>query len=159
MRRIILLAAALAAGCAASPRQERTPVAFDATRDDSCYTVDLFTKVSIRRPGGDVPEAWRAFSGRWGGGAWEGQWCHDLYVLDIRPDGQVELVETYAPHLQWGKRATAFRRTARIDDDGRLRLAYGRVRLEYWVENGMLYGARDETGLGKHRIAMVRRDA
>ncbi len=159
MKQFILIAAAFAAACSTPVRQERATVAFDATRDDSCYTVDLFTKVSINRPGGEVPEAWRAFSGRWGGGAWAGEWCHDLYVLDIRPDGQVDIVETYAPHVPWGKRATAFRRTAQIDPDGRLRLAYGRVKLEYWVENGVMYGSREETGLGQHRIAMVPRAA
>lgn len=157
MRTLICLAAAAAiAGCAPTKVAKVDPYA--NTRDDSCYTVDLFTKVEIRQPTGDVPAKWRAFSGRWGGGKWAGEWCHDLYVLDIAPDGRVNVVETYAPYEPWGKRATAFRRVAQLGEDGRLRLNYGRVKLVYWVEDGVMYGARDE-GVGIQPIAMVRRSA
>ena len=158
MKKLILLAVAgLVAACGA-PKQVAKVDPYAVTRDDSCYTVDLFTKVEIARPEASVPKNWQAFSGRWGGGKWAGEWCHDLYVLDIAADGQVHLVETYAPYEPWGKRATAFRRVAQIGEDGRLRLNYGRVKLVYWVENGVMYGARDE-GLGAQPIAMVRRDA
>jgi len=132
------------------------PFAF--TRDDTCYTVDLFSKAVVVPPDKNVPKDWRAYSGRWGGGAWEGVWCHDLYVLDIKPDGNVTVVETHAPYPQWGKLATAFRRTGRIDENGRLHLAYGRVKVDYWIENGMLYGTRDE-GTGVQRVALARRGA
>lgn len=155
---VILAVAGLVAACGAQKQKVAKVDPYAATRDDSCYTVDLFTKVEIARPSESVPKDWRAFSGRWGGGKWAGEWCHDLYVLDIAPDGQVHLVETYAPYEPWGKRATAFRRVAQIGEDGRLRLNYGRVKLVYWVENGVMYGARDE-GLGAQPIAMVRRDA
>lgn len=145
------------ASCGA-PKQVAKVDPYAGTRDDSCYTVDLFTKIQIKQPEAGVPQDWRAFSGRWGGGKWAGQWCHDLYVLNIAPDGLVNVVETYAPYEPWGKRATAYRRTARIGEDGRLRLSYGKVKLVYWIENGVMYGARDE-GLGAQPISMVRRAA
>jgi len=158
MRHFPAVAAALIlSGCGGSDRAP-APLAdpFAQTRDSSCYTVDLFTEVRINRPSDDVPEDWRGFSGRWGGGKWAGEWCHDLYVLDIQPDGRVRLIETYAPYEPWGKRAAAFTRTARIDPDGRLRLRYGRTRMEYWLKDGELRGVRDEGG-GELLIAMERR--
>jgi hypothetical protein len=155
---ISLVAAAGLAGCGGGGPIERIQTAFEETRDPACYTVDLFTKPRFVTPGSDVPADMRAFAGVWGEGAWNGEWCHDLYVLEIKPDGAVKLIETHAPHAPWGKRATAFQRTARIDRDGRLRLRYGRVRTEYWVEDGTLYGVQDEAG-DIRRIAMTRRDA
>ena len=150
------------AACSSSDRSSSTVATAAAvdpymmTRDDSCYTVDLFTPARIKVPGREVPEEWRGFSGRWGGGAWEGEWCHDLYVLEIKPDGTVHVIDTHAPLPEWGKLATAFRRTGRIDDDGRLRLSYGHVDVEYWLQEGKLLGHRDE-GRGLWEIAMVRR--
>ncbi len=157
MRILAIGALCLLAACGGSKRT-LAPAGdpFAATRDDSCYTVDLFTKVSIQPPRDGVPEQWRAFSGRWGGGKWAGEWCHDLYVVDIAANGRVTVIETHAPLAAWGRPATAFRRTAQIGPDGRLRLAYGRVAVEYWLENGLLKGLRDE-GTGDMRIAMVRR--
>jgi hypothetical protein len=147
--------ACLTAACATRETAQQ-PDPFLTTRDDSCYTVDLFSPAPVVAPGAEVPEKWRAFSGRWGGGAWEGEWCHDLHVLSIAPDGEVVLIETHAPHYAWGKPATAFRRKARIDSDGRLRMAYGRTEVEYWYEGGLLFGLRDE-GAGAQRIALTRR--
>jgi hypothetical protein len=158
MRLLALCALSLLAACAAQKPKPPAADPFAVTRDDSCYTVDLFTKVSIRPPEPTLPADWRGFSGRWGGGKWAGEWCHDLYVVDIAADGRVTVIETHAPLEKWGKPATAFRRTARIGEDGRLRLAYGPVEVEYWLENGMLKGLRDE-GAGLQRIAMVRRGA
>lgn len=146
--------ACLVAGCSGSKKVAEVDP-FDKTRDPSCYTVDLFTKVEFREPKAEVPEAWRGFKGRWGGGKWAGEWCHDLYVLDVQPSGAVSIVETYAPYEPWGKRAAAFRRTAHIGSDGRLRMAYGRVRVEYWLEDGEIRGLREE-GMGPQLIALER---
>lgn len=156
MKRTALLGLGWLAAACASPERVATVDPFASTRDDSCYTVDLFSKATIVPPNGEVPQDWRGYSGRWGGGAWEGVWCHDLYVLDITPQGDVTVVETHAPYPNWGKLATAFRRTARIDDKGHLRMAYGHVKVEYWLENGMLYGTRNE-GTGIQRVALTRR--
>lgn len=156
--RAVLAAAALAvAGCMAQPQVETAQVdPYAETRDSACYSVDLFTRVRVTEPAPEVPAAWRRFSGRWGGGKWNGAWCHDLYVLDIAPDGRVRVVETYAPHEPWGKRATAFTRTGVIGEDGRLRLRYGATSVEYRIEGDELFGVRDET-LGRMVIAMERR--
>lgn len=150
--------ACLAAGCGARQAAAPQPSPFLATRDDSCYTVDLFSPAPVIAPGAEVPESWRAFSGRWGGGAWNGEWCHDLHILSIAPDGAVVLIETHAPHEGWGRPATAFRRRAQIDSDGRLRMAYGRTQVSYWQENGVLYGLRNGD-FGEKRIALTRRGA
>ncbi|TVQ57798.1 MAG: hypothetical protein EA355_03505 [Rhodobacteraceae bacterium] len=160
MRKALFAAglACLAAACGGRQAAAPQPSAFMATRDDSCYTVDLFSPAPVIAPGAEVPDNWRAFSGRWGGGAWDGEWCHDLHILSIDPSGEVVLIETHAPHDAWGKPATAFRRKARIDRDGRLRMAYGRTEIAYWYENGLLFGVREEGG-GERRIALARRGA
>lgn len=151
-----LAVAAVAAGCAnGSKTPEVDP--FALTRDNACYTVDIFDKISLRAPGADVPSKWRGFSGRWGGGAWNGKWCHDLYVLDIASSGAATVIETHAPLPEWGKPASAFRRTAHIDKDGRLRMNFGRVKVEYWLDGETLYGKRDE-GTGEMIVALSRRD-
>lgn len=157
MRRVILIGAAcLLAGCAAEKKESVDVLAM--TRDPSCYTVDLFGKVPWKKPDASVPAAYSDFAGRWGGGKWDGVWCHDLYVLEVRPDGAAQIIETYAPNAAWGKRAAAFKRTARITPDGRLRVAYGRVEMEYWLQDGELYGVRNEDGL-KRQIVLQRQPA
>lgn len=143
----------LATGCAT--QEKKVDVTLDAMRDPACYTVDLFGKVPWKTPEQATPERAKAFAGRWGGGKWDGVWCHDLYVLDVRPDGTAQIIETYAPHAPWGKRAVAFRRQAQVGPDGRLRVAYGKVTLEYWIENGELYGVRTEDGAPR-RIVLQR---
>lgn len=159
MRRFFLLGlvAAVAACGGSDPTPRRAPTGFAETQNPECYTVDLFTDIQFKRPAAEVPEDWRAFAGRWGAGAWDGAWCHDLYVLEVLPDGLVRLVETHAPYEPWGKRATAYRRTARIGEDGRMRLRYGQVQVEYWVEDGKLYGVRREAG--QRRNILLTRDS
>jgi hypothetical protein len=156
---LVALMALSVSGCLGLSSGPRTAAVdpYASTRNDACYTVDLFTPARIKVPGGDVPEEWRGFSGRWGGGAWEGEWCHDLYVLEIEPDGTVHVISAHAPLPAWGKQATAFRRTGRIDRDGRIRLRMGSTQVEYWLaEDGKVHGHRDE-GMGLWEIAMVRR--
>jgi hypothetical protein len=155
--RIIIGAIAVGAlsACSLTGSTKRAANPFDVTLDSSCYTVDLFTKPNFVTPSKDVPARWRDFAGVWGGGAWNGRWCHDLYVLEVQPDGLVRLIETHAPYEPWGKRATAFQRTGRIGPDGRLRLRYGQTRSEYWVEDGRLYGLQTDDG-AQRKIALNR---
>jgi len=158
--RIVLLVTAcvLVSGCLerqvqvapAPPKPEPMEVNSD------CYTVDLFTRSKVGEAAPDVPEAHRQFLGKWGGGAWNDFWCHDLVVTKVEAGGRVELVEMLAPYAPWNYPATAFHRTARIDNDGNLRFAYGTERLSYRIWKGKLIGTR--SGLyGDLRVELKRR--
>ena len=158
MRSLLLVTAcAIVSGCLQGQAQvapQPKPEAKAANSD--CYTVDLFTRAKIEKPASDVPEANRQFLGKWGGGAWNDFWCHDLVVTAVHADGRVDLVEMLAPYAPWNYPATAFQRTARIDDEGNLRFGYGLERLSYRIENGKLIGTR--SGLyGNLRVELVRR--
>lgn len=123
---------------------------------NNCYTVDLFTKVKVQKPGADVPIAFQEFLGEWGGGAWNGVWCHGLLVSKVYADGRADLIDMHAPYEPWAQPATAFRRVGRIDDDGVLRFSYGTTRLSYRIENGRMYGTNN--GLrGNLKVTLVRR--
>lgn len=145
-------AAVLAASCTPGPKKSG-PTPFDKTVVQDCYTVDLFTVANIEEPDANVPSDWAKYSGEWGKAAWDGKWCHDLLVTKIHEDGAVDVLELHAPYEPWGKPATAFRRKGRITKDGRLRISYSGVSVEYWIENGRLYGLRREGG-GEMRIAL-----
>lgn len=143
---LLLVACTLVSGCLGFTREEKVEtVAAAPVVTSDCYTVDLFTKVSVEQPTEDVPAEYRQFIGSWGGGAWNDVWCHDLLVSRIEKDGRVELVDMHAPYAPWGQPATAFRRVGRIDEKGTLRFAYGTERISYRVENGKLVG--DRSGL------------
>lgn len=129
------------------------PTPYDKTVVNDCYTVDLFTVAKVETPTSDVPGEWAGYSGKWGAAAWEGKWCHDLYVLKIAPSGEVDVMSLHAPYEPWGKQATAFRRKGVITKDGRLRVSSSGVMTEYWLQNGRLYGLRKE-GNGEFRIAL-----
>lgn len=130
-------------GCA--PKRAATgPTPYDKTVDAGCYTVDLFTPAAVATPTDDVPTEWRGYLGKWGGGAWEGKWCHDLYVLSITPDGKVDVISAHAPFPEWGREATAFRRQGLISKDGRLTIRFKDVVVEYRLENGRLLGDRKQ---------------
>jgi hypothetical protein len=122
-----------------------------------CYTVDLFTKVKVEKSTPDVPEANRQFLGEWGGGAWNDVWCNGILVNKVYADGRADLVEMHAPYPPWNQPATAFRRTARIDDKGNLRFAYGTERLSYRIEDGKLVGNRSGM-LGNLTVELARVD-
>jgi len=124
--------------------------------NSDCYTVDLFTKISVEKPASNVPEANRQFLGKWGGGAWNDVWCHDLLVTKVHADGRVELVDMHAPYEKWNQPATAFRRLGRIDEKGNLRFAYGTERLSYHIENGKLVGTRSGM-LGNLKVELARK--
>jgi hypothetical protein len=157
MRGILLLAVCvLVSACLHSRERHASQPQPEEIATDECYTVDLFTKVTVEQPVEEVPPEHRQFLGSWGGGAWNDVWCHDLLVTKVEPGGRVELVEMYAPYEPWNQPATAFRRVGHIDEAGNLRFAYGIERLSYRVESGKLIGAR--TGLlGKLHVELNRR--
>jgi len=124
--------------------------------NSDCYTVDLFTKTKVEKPAADVSEMNRQFLGKWGGGAWNDVWCHDLLVTKVHGDGRVELIDMHAPHEDWNQPATAFRRVGRIDDEGNLRFAYGTERISYHIANGKLVGSRSGM-LGNLQVELVRK--
>jgi hypothetical protein len=134
---------------------ESTPTPAKVVNSD-CYTVDLFTEVKVEKPAKGVPAKYRRFLGKWGGGAWNNVWCHDLLVNKVEADGRVELVEMHAPYEPWHQPPTAFRRVAQIDEDGNLHLDYGTERVVYRIENGKLIGTRHGV-LGNLHIELKRR--
>ena len=141
------------AGCA--PKRGVTgPTPYDRTVDAECYTVDLFTPSNVTQPAADVPSEWHGYLGKWGGGAWEGKWCHDLYVLSISADGKVDIISAHAPFPEWGREATAFRRQGLISKNGRLTVRFKDVVVEYRLENGRLLGDRRQ-GNAKMRIKLT----
>lgn len=158
MRKLLLVLACLAlSGCLQAASQEPVKVAQKAAPVTSdCYTVVLFTKAKVEKPGKDVPATYSQFLGEWGGGAWNGVWCHDLLVTKVYPDGRADLFEMHAPYAPWAQPATAFRRTARIDDKGNLRFAYGTDTLSYRIENGKLEATRSGVH-GNLKATLVRR--
>lgn len=131
-------------------------VAHEATARPDCYTVDIYPGTAIVQKGEGAPDGYRDYLGRWGAAAWDGVWCHDLHVLDVRPDGAVTVIEAHAPYPEWGRAVSAYRRTGHFDDQNRLHLSYGPTEVVYWLEDGMLYGVRAE-GDVERRIAMTRK--
>lgn len=139
----IAAAAALAAtltatGCSAPVEKQRV-VESNLIQPD-CYTVDPYQKLKIAKPPKGLPDTMRAFLGAWGGGAWDGAVCHDLYVLKVESSGAAVMFDAHGPG--YTNDATAFTRRGQIGDDGRLRVRKGKAQVEYWVENGQLHGLR-----------------
>jgi hypothetical protein len=159
--RILLLVTAcvLVSGCSFFRKSEAIPPVqpVEAVAADECYTVDLFTEVTIEQPEQDVPEAYQQFLGEWGGGAWNDVWCHGLLISKIYADGRVELVDMHAPYAPWNQPATAFRRVGRVDAEGNLRFAYGTARRSYRVENGKLVGTNNGQ-FGNLSVELARQD-
>ena len=135
-----LLAMALGlAACGPAARQE-TPKQSKLIQPD-CYTVDPFKKLRIAKPPKNMPAKMSAFLGAWGGGAWDGHVCHDLYVLKVDKTGEAVLFDAHGPGFT--NDATAFTRRGTIGEDGRLRVRKGSARVEYWIgEDGRLHGER-----------------
>ena len=104
-----------------------------------CYTVDLFGTNRVEKPSSDVPAENAAFLGVWGNGAWNGEWCHDIYVLDVRADGTATIVDTHGYFDKYGQVPSAFKRTARIEK-GVLRFAHGLGIYRYQIIDGFLVG-------------------
>lgn len=147
-----LVAAATVAGCGASTPPGKT-VQSSLIQPD-CYTVDPFHKLKIAKAPKGLPDTKRAFLGAWGGGAWDGAVCHDLYVLKVESSGAAVLFDAHGPGFT--NDATAFTRRGQIGDDGRLRVRKGSAEVEYWVENGQLHGIR-RLGTREARIILTPR--
>ena len=130
------------ASAPATPSALQLVPSSDSVNAADCYTVDLFTPEKVRKPKADVPAEYRAFLGRWSGGAWNNVWCHDLLVYDVHKDGTVDLVEMHAPYEPWNQPATAFNRKGRIDGNGILRFSQGVETTAYRLENGFVVGTR-----------------
>lgn len=144
MRLLSLAAAgAIVAGCATKDVEtvDMTPPAPELTRAD-CYTVVLFDDPPVIAPDESVPPENSAYLGSWTNGAWNGQWCTELYVTQVNPDRSVELYEMHAPYEEWGQPASAYRRTARIDEQGNLRFRYGTESVSYAMVDGTLHASR-----------------
>jgi hypothetical protein len=119
-----------------------------------CYTVDPYHPIPIADPNPDAPSDMNAFLGAWGGGAWDGAVCHDLWVMEVEPDGTAVMFDAHGPGFH--PDATAFTRTGRIDGDGRLHVRKGRAEVQYWIEDGRLWGER-RIGKRVQRIIMSRK--
>ena len=165
---IALAALAALAGCGGSdPSVPRTETVYRTERPSAvnypfgetlrpdCKTVNLFSPAVFKTPGPGAPRAASQFIGHWGDAAWEGAWCHDLYVTEVLQDGRVVVIETHGAYAPWGKRPSIFRRTGRLDQNDRLQIRYGPYTVEYWLQGGKLHGTRKHPG-GTRWIAMSR---
>lgn len=163
MRRVVLLAACVAlAGCMGSVKQAKVdpkppPPPHKAVYTKDCYTVDLYTKIKVEKPPANVPERYKRFLGKWGGGAWNDVWCHDLLINRVYADGKVDLVDMHAPYAPWNEPPTAFRRTGWIDKEGKLHFVYGKQSATYQIVDGKMLGTRTFTGIGTLHIVLYRR--
>lgn len=134
------------AGCASEK-----PKAIDTSLiQPDCYTVDPYQKLRIAPAPAKLPAKMRAFLGGWGGGAWNGQVCHDLYVLKIDESGEAILFDAHGPGFN--PDATAFTRRGKIDPEGKLHVRKGGARVEYWIEDGRMYGLRRSGARESHII-------
>jgi len=156
-----LLAAALAtctalAGCANKTEQARAPRDLGHLQQTGCYTVDLFDPVEVADPHPDLAPDQAAWLGHWGGGVWNGSWCHEMIVTRVSPEGRVTLLDMHAPSETFSAPATVFRRTARLFDDGSLRFRHGTVVRRYEMRGDRLYGRREGDGNGPLEIVLTR---
>lgn len=152
-----LAAAGLAvAGCGVGDKVGDIPADSAQSKliQPDCYTVDPYVPPKIAKPRSDVPEEMRAFLGKWGGGAWDGRVCHDLYVLQVEPTGTVVMFDAHGPGFRTD--ATAFTRRGEIGEDGRLRVRKGNALVEYWIEDGKLYGVRKQRN-HENKIIMTKK--
>ena len=158
MKRYLAFLALIAfAGCADKDQPAGVAVATLADRlNPTCYTVDLFDPFTLEKPAPDVPPETKAFLGVWKHGAWNGQWCHDLYVTRVGADGNVEVLDAYGPYSAAGIEATVFKRKGRIKD-GVLTFHSQGGTVEYRLDGEYLVGTRKGT-LGNMEITMSRQD-
>ena len=150
----LALVGALALGLAACGGGEKKPQIDAKLVQPDCYTVDPYQPIRIDKPAKEVPDDMRAFLGAWGGGAWDGQVCHDLWVMNVDPQGHVLMFDAHGPGFF--PDATAFTRKGQIDSDGKMRVRKGPAIVEYWIEDGRMYGTRT-VGKKVQHIIMSRR--
>ena len=123
-----------------------------------CYTVDLFDPYKINYPKGPVPPEFVKFLGVWKDGAWDGKWCHDLYITDVTADGKVTLLSAYGPNTARKWEAQIYKRTGQIKDgvlsfDGVL----GAKKTYRLVGTSYMVGERSDF-VAKETITLARKD-
>lgn len=161
MQRLLIAVLAMAVvGCAPPAKKQQVERAPDLSDQLSvgCYTVDLFDPYKINYPRGGVPVEYVKFLGAWKDGAWDGKWCHDLYITDVTADGSVTLLSAYGPNLARKWEAQIYKRTGQITDgvlyvDGVL----GAKKSYRLVGNRFLVGERNDF-VAKETITLARRD-
>jgi len=159
LRPLAILAVCIAiAGCAEKPTPPVT-AKLDTSRFEKpgCYTVDLFDPVEVAQPAATLPVDHAAYIGHWGGGVWNGNWCHEMIVTGVSPTGEVDLIDMHAPSETYSAPATAFRRKARIFEDGSLRFVHGTVVRHYQLRDGKLHARREGDGFGVMRAVLSRK--
>lgn len=156
MRTFVTVLAVLAiAGCGGPEPEVAQVEEADLLRPD-CYTVDLFDPFTIQNPPADVAPEAHKFLGVWKNGAWDGKWCHDLYITRVAADGSVEVLDAYGPFRAAGFEATVFKRTGRLKD-GVLTFHTRGGTVQYKRDGEYLVGTRKGT-LGNFEIVMSRED-
>lgn len=154
-RRRAALAGALAAAVLVTAGCEtRRPEPQVTLVQPDCYTVDPFQPIRIAPPTAGAPANHADLLGAWGGGAWDGAICHDLWVMQVDENGGALVFDAHGPGFH--PDATAFTRRGEVGRDGRLRVRQGAAQVEYWVENGQLHGLR-RSGQRVQRIILTRR--
>ena len=127
-----------------------------------CYTVDLFDPYKIEYPDATVPGDVRQFLGVWRQGGWDGEWCHDLYVTAVYPDGTAVVLDLHGPYTKYGVEATVFKRKGKIKDGVLTLNSIGYASVTYRREGDYLLGYREgvhgklnATLIREERIALV----
>jgi hypothetical protein len=157
MRNSLAALAVLAvAGCGGSEPEQVVAVNLGDQLSPGCYTVDLFDPFTIEPPAPEVAQEAQKFLGVWKNGAWNGKWCHDLYITRVDADGSVVVLDAYGPFSAAGLEATVFRRQGTLKD-GVLTLHSRGGTVKYQREGDYLVGTRKGT-LGKMEITMSREE-
>ncbi|MEM7061313.1 MAG: hypothetical protein AAF557_27360 [Pseudomonadota bacterium] len=159
MRRLLLaVMAAAIAGCTPAKKKPVVVAAPDLSDQLSvgCYTVDLFDPYRIEYPQAGVTQEHAKFLGVWKDGAWDGKWCHDLYITEVRADGTVTLLDAYGPNTARKWEAQVYKRTGRIVDGVLTFKGVLGAQLEYrLVGDGFMVGKRTDI-YAKEQITLAK---
>lgn len=152
---IVLMALAIA-GCATQKVEKHVELDLSKNLVPDCYTVDLFDPYRLEYPEAGVPPENFGFLGVWKKGGWNGSWCHDLYVTQVRADGTAEVLDAYGPVAANGIEATVFKRQAKIEN-GELVVSGNFGVARYRLNGEYLQGNRRDL-FGKYEITLARVD-
>ena len=146
MQRLCVAALAVAlAACAPVAKKPTKVVDLSDRLSVGCYTVDLFDPYRIEYPTAGVSAENAKFLGVWKDAAWDkDNWCHDLYITDVRPDGTVTLLDAYGPNPKRGWEAQVYKRTAQIVDGALTFNSIGRSQVTYRLQGDFLVGTRKD---------------
>ncbi len=160
MSRLFLIAGALLlAGCVPMGDKKEPVKTLADSLSVGCYTVDLFDPYRLEFPTAGVSKENSKFLGVWKDAAWGGEWCHDLYITEVRPDGSVTLLDAYGPNTNRNYEAQIFKRTAQITNGELKFLTLGGATVTYKLaENGDYLVGRRVDVLGGLDITMLRHD-